>query len=149
MVDESDSEGREFEDTLYDQFPRGADDQVGTLEGYNTIVQLNDPSLFTEAALDNPVIKEFLAAPFSVSYIQLKSSHREAEWYIHKPERVLAGGMDGIEGSVPEFPQSDGRIGTYVINHERTLAKSIMRALIIQDGAQTGQIVHKAVDPGG
>jgi hypothetical protein len=144
--------GEDFNpDPIYNEFPTGESESepFGQLQGYNTIKRLNDRSLFTEEAQKDPVINEFLEAPFSVSYVQLKSSHREAEWYIHKPERVLAGGMDGIEGSVPEFPQSDGRIGTYVINHERTLAKSIMRALIIQDGAQTGQIVHKAVDPGG
>jgi hypothetical protein len=147
MVDETDSEGREFEDTVYDQFPSGETDGFGTNEGYNTIIQLNDPGLFTEEARNNPVISEFLAAPFSVSYVQLKSSHREAEWYIHKPHLAFTGQVKGIQGGVAGFPATDQRIGTYVMNHELTLAKSIMRALIIEDGTQAGQMIHKAVDP--
>src|SRR3954466_11282446 len=102
MVDESDSEGRPFEDTVYDQFPSGETDRFGTNEGYNTIIQLNDPGLFTEEARNNPVISEFLAAPFSVSYVQLKSSHREAEWYIHKPHLAFAGQVEGIQGTVAQ-----------------------------------------------
>ena len=42
---------------------------TGPDEGYNTIVRLNDPALFTEEAQRNPVISEFLDAPFSVSYV--------------------------------------------------------------------------------
>jgi hypothetical protein len=146
MVDESD----DFDpDQLYDQFPSGDSDGFGPDQGYNTIIQLNDASLFTEEAQGNPVIKEFLAAPFSVSYVQLKSSHREAEWYIHKPHLAFAGQVEGIQGGVAGFPETDQRVGTYVMNHELTLAKSIMRALIIEDGAQAGQMIHKAVDSGG
>ena len=105
MVDESDSEGGKFDpDSLYDQFPSGETDGFGTDQGYNTIIQLNDPTLFTEEAQSNPVIKEFLAAPFSVSYVQLKSSHREAEWYIHKPHLAFAGQVPGIQGTVAKFP---------------------------------------------
>jgi hypothetical protein len=150
MVDDSSFEGDEFDpDSMYDQFPSGETDGFGPDQGYNTITQLNDPNLFTEEARNDPVIREFLDAPFSVSYVQLKSSHREAEWYIHKPHLVLAGEVEGIQGKVAGFGESDQRIGTYVMNHELTLAKSIMRALIIEDGAQAGQMIHKAVDPGG
>jgi hypothetical protein len=149
MVDESDSDGDEFADKMYNGFPSGETEGFGTDQGYNTIIQLNDPALFTEEARNNPVISEFLAAPFSVSYVQLKSSHREAEWYIHKPHLAFAGQREttGIEGRVARFPETNQHIGTYVMNHELTLAKSIMRALIIEDGAQAGQMIHKAVDP--
>jgi hypothetical protein len=131
---------------LYDQFPDGASNGYGPDEGYNTITRLNDPELFTEEARRDPVIREFLAAPFSVSYVQLKSSFREAEWYIHKPHLALAGEVEGIVGRVDLFPETQRHIGTYVINHDATLARSIMRALIIVVGAQAGQMIHKEPD---
>src|SRR4029077_20457256 len=49
--------------------------------------------------------------------------------------------------TVAKFPETNQRIGTYVMNHELTLAKSIMRALIIEDGAQAGQMIHKEPEP--
>jgi hypothetical protein len=134
---------------LYDQFPSGASNGYGPDQGYNTIVRINDPELFTEAAQQDPVIREFLDAPFSISYVQLKSSFREAEWFIHKPHEVMGGEVEGIIGSVDGFPDGNRHIGTFVINHDATLAKSIMRALIIEDGAQAGQMIHKEPDAGG
>jgi hypothetical protein len=133
---------------LYDQFPSGADNGYGPDEGYNTIVRLNDAALFTEEAQRDPVIREFLDAPFSVSFVQLKSSFREAEWFIHKPHIAMAGEVEGIVGSVDGLPDGNRHIGTFVINHDATLAKSIMRALIIEDGAQAGQMIHKEPDAG-
>ena len=130
-------------DDLYDQFPDGASNGYGPDDGYNTIIRLNDPELFTDEARRNPVISEFLSAPFSVSYVQLKSSTREAEWYIHKPHLAMAGEVEGIVGTVDGFPETQRHIGTYVINHDATLARSIMRALVIEDGAQAGQMIHK------
>ena len=147
MVDESDAEGGKFDpEGVYDQFPTGESEGFGPEQGYNTFVQINDRNLFTEEAQRDPVISEFLDAPFSVSYVQLKSSHREAEWYIHKPHLAFAGQVEGIQGTVANFPETNQRIGTYVMNHEMTLAKSIMRALIIEDGAQAGQMIHKQPD---
>lgn len=133
---------------LYNQFPDGASNGYGPDQGYNTIVRLNDPELFTEEARRDPAIRAFLDAPFSVSYVQFKSSFREAEWYIHKPHQAMAGEVEGIIGSVDGFPDDNRHIGTYVINHDATLAKSIMRALIIEDGAQAGQMIHKEPDAG-
>ena len=128
---------------LYDQFPPGAGAGFGPDEGYNTFIRLNDPSLFTEEARANPVISEFLAAPFSVTYVQFKSSYRESEWFIHKPHLAMAGEVPGIVGRVDNFPDRDPHIGTYVINHDRTLAWRVTRSLIIEDGDQAGQIIHK------
>ena len=130
-------------DPIYDQFPDGASAGYGPEQGYNTIVRLNDPDLFTEEARTDPAIRAFLEAPFSVSYVQFKSSHREAEYFVHKPDRVFAGAVEGIDGSVDGFPEAEPRISTLILNHDRTLARSIMRAMIVEDGAQAGQIIHK------
>jgi hypothetical protein len=131
---------------LYDQFPSGASSGFGPEQGFNRFVRLNDPELFTEAAREDPVINEFLNAPFSVTYVQLKSSTRESEYFIHKPHLAMAGEVEGIEGSVDGFPSRKAHIGTYVINHDRTLAFRITRAMIIEDGAQAGQIIYKEGD---
>ncbi len=130
-------------DELYEQFPPGAAAGFGPEQGYNRFVRLNDPELFTEAARNDPVIREFLDAPFSVTYVQFKSSHREAEYYIHKPHRVMGGDVSGDEGAVAGFSADEPHIGTYVINHDRTLARAIMYAMVLSDGTQTGQIVYK------
>ncbi len=147
MVTDGDKEFNPHD--LYDQFPDGASNGYGPDQGYNTIVRLNDPQLFTDEARRDPAINEFLNAPFSVSFVQLKSSHREAEYYIHKPHLAMSGEVDGIVGTVDGFPIENRHIGTYVINHDATLAKAIMRALIIEDGAQAGQMIHKEPDPQG
>jgi hypothetical protein len=136
-------DGEVDRDPIYDQFPDGASAGYGPEQGYNTIVRLNDPQLFTEEAREQPAIRAFLEAPFSVSYVQFKSSHREGEYFVHKPDRVFAGAIEGIEGLVDGFPEEEPRISTLVLNHERTLARSIMRAMIVEDGAQAGQIIHK------
>ncbi len=128
---------------LYDQFPRGDEAGFGPAEGYNRFVRLNDPNLFTEEARQDPVIRQFLDAPFSVTYVQFKSSHRESEYYLHKPHLAMAGLVEGIEGLVEGFPGERPRIGTYVINHDQTLAWRVTRSLIIEDGAQAGQMIHK------
>jgi hypothetical protein len=139
-----------YEERLYDEFPAGADapfpGPYGPDQGFNTWVRINDESLFTDEAKAQPAIREFLDAPFSVNYVQFKSSHKEAEWFLHKPHRAMAeGGVQGIVGSVAGFP-ANPRIATLVINHERTLAKFITRALVIEDGAQAGQMIHKQDD---
>jgi hypothetical protein len=133
---------------IYDQFPAGAPNGFGPEQGFNRFVRLNDPELFTDAAREDPVINEFLNAPFSVTYVQLKSSTRESEYFIHKPHLAMAGQVEGIEGSVDGFPSQShkARLGTYVINHDRTLAFRITRAMIIEDGAQAGQIIYKEGD---
>jgi hypothetical protein len=138
------------EDDIYDQFPRGDEHGFGPAQGFNRWVQINDPALFTETAREDPVIKEFLAAPFSVNYAQFKSSYRETEYFLHKPHRAMVSDehpdhVEGIEGGVANFPDSRGqqRIATLVVNHELTLAKYITRSLTIEDGHLAGQMIHK------
>ena len=133
------------EENLYDQFPRGADEGYGPEQGFNTWVRINDPELFTEEARQDPAVQAFLEAPFSVNYAQFKSSHREAEYFIHKPHKAMSGQVEGIEGSVAGFPE-DPRIATLVVNHELTLARHITRSLVVEDGAAAGQLIHKEDD---
>ena len=144
---EAQAEGeRPYEEELYDQFPRGDEHGFGPDEGFNRFVRINDPDLFTEEAKRDRTIQAFLAAPFSVNYAQFKSSHREAEWYIHKPHRVMAGDVDKIEG-VADFPD-DPNIVTVVLNHQKTLARFITRSVSVVDqgGKTVGKIDHKEDD---
>lgn len=136
-------------DPLYEEFPRAADIGYGPGEGFNTFVRLNDERLFTREALENPAIRAFVDANITVTFVQLKSSTREAEWYLHKPTRVLAGEIDGFdfvgfegERRVDGFVD-EGHIGTFVINHERTLARHPIRTMMVTDGEQAGQIIYK------
>ena len=143
------SDGPQFnEDALYDQFPSGASEGYGPNEGFNSWRRINDESLFTQEALDDPVIREFVKAPIAITYAQFKSSHRETEYWIHKPQRAMSGGVDGIEGVVDKVSGDDPGtpIGTYVINHDKTLAVHITRTVVISDGTSAGQIIHK--EPG-
>ena len=134
--------------SLYDAFPRGAENGFGPKEGYNSWVQINDPRWFTREAREDPVIQAFLEAPFSVNYAQFKSSYRETEYFIHRPYDAMTGQVDEIEGRIENMPDPDGepRITTVVLNHERTLAWRITRSVVIEDGAQAGQIIHKEGD---
>ncbi len=133
------------EDDLYDRFPAGADDGFGPDEGFNTWVRLNDASLFTDEALAIPAIREFVDAPFAATYAQFKSSHRETEYFIHKPHLAMSGQVDGIVGTVEGISGDEPRtrIATLVINHERTLAFRITRSIVISDEGTAGQIIHK------
>ena len=88
------------EDSLYDQFPSGDSDGFGFDEGFNRWVHVNDPSLFTAEALQNPAIQAFVNAPFHVTYAQFKSSHRESEYFVHKPHRAMSGDVKDINGVV-------------------------------------------------
>jgi hypothetical protein len=134
------------EDELYEQFPHGAEQGVGPDEGFNTWVRINDPELFTPEARENPAIREFLAAPFTVNFAQFKSSHRESEYFVHKPDLVMSGRLPGVIGNIPNMPP-DPRIATLVLNHELTLAKHIMRSVTIEDGKVAGQVIHKEPEP--
>lgn len=132
------------EDELYDQFPRGDEHDFGPDQGYNVYRRLNDPDLFTEEARQDPVVRAFLEAPFSFSFGMFKSSTRESEWALHKPNRTLAGEIEGIDSQVDNFPGSDAaRIGTFVINHDRTLAAKKLFVMTAEDGAQCGQMIYK------
>ncbi len=88
------------EDDLYDQFPDSAAAGYGPAQGFNDWRQINDKDLFTDEALEDPVIQAFVNAPITVTYAQFKSSFRESEYFIHKPHRAMSGGVTGINGGV-------------------------------------------------
>jgi hypothetical protein len=128
---------------LYDAFPSGPENGFGPDEGFGSWVKINDESLFTEAALENPVIKAFVTSPMSYTFARFKSSTRESEYYIHKPELAMTGQPSGIVGTVPQFPTGNPRIATLVVNHERTLAKKITSAIVVTDDQTAGQLIYK------
>ena len=132
----------------YDHFPPGSELDSGQDAGFGEIIQLNRRDWFTDEAQANPVIDAFLRAfeddGVSFSYLQLKSSSRESEWLIHKPHLILGGGHDrsGIVGSVQGY--RDGTpIGTFVVNHQRTLAWRPTHTMMVADGETTGMMIHK------
>jgi hypothetical protein len=140
------------EEDLYDQFPSGADHGFGPDEGFNTYRKLNDASLFKPELLDaeseefDPVLAEFVASGerFSVSFAQFKSSTRESEWALHKPHKAMAGEVPGIVGPVDKFPGSNqAHIASFFINHDRTMARWKQSVIVMEDGAQAGQMVYK------
>ena len=136
--DDSDFDPRE----LYEKFPSGADEGIGPEQGFNRWVRINDERLFTEEARRDPVIEQFLSAPFSVNYAQFKSSVREAEYFIHLPGEAMTGKVEGIEGRVENMPDQP-KICTLVMNHHNSLAKMITRSMVLEDGLDAGQIIHK------
>jgi len=140
--------GDELPVDYYNSFPP-SDQGIDPANGYNRIVKLNDPDLFTLNA-QHPnygVIKAFFEAPFKVYFVQLSSSTREAEWYLHVPGRALVGNAPGIEIGEGVVFNRESPIGTHVINHDATLARTVMHALIVDDGNQAGQIIHKQPPP--
>lgn len=146
-------------DDLYDQFPEGREEGQGTADGYNTYVRLNDPALFAPEALEaNPALRLFAHSgddgDFVVAFVRFKSSTRESEWALHKPNLTLdAAGQKragllpkdlDIAGEVDNYPGPEGaRIATLVIDHERTLSRWPWSALLIEDGQQAGQLIYK------
>ena len=131
----------------YNEFPSGESIGYGRDAGYGELVQINDRKWFTEEAQRDPVINAFIEAfendQVAFSYLQLKSSTSESEWYIHKPHVALSKSRkSGIAGTAPGFVRGQ-HIGTFVINHHRTLALRPVRAMVVSDGTQVGQIVHK------
>jgi len=135
------------ENEAYDQFPAGADLGYGPDEGFNVKRRLNDPSLFTEEALADPVIHEFVNLPFDVSFLQTKSSTREAEWLIHKPHLALAGEVDGLDARDGRF-EHPGHITTLMVNHERTMARWKQSVILVQDGTDTTEVIYKQDEDG-
>jgi hypothetical protein len=131
----------------YGEFPSGESLGFGRDKGYNELVQINDRKWFTEEAQGNPVINAFLEAfekdNVAFSFLQLKSSTSESEWYLHKPHVALSKSRkSGIAGVAAGFDPGQ-HIGTFVINHHRTLAFRVVRAMAVSDGNEVGQIVHK------
>jgi hypothetical protein len=133
-------------DEMYDRYPSSAEYGFGPDQGFNRWVQINDERLFTSEALDNPVIRAFVEAPFSVNYAQFKSSSRESEHFIHKPHLAMTGRIAGIEGRVARMPNDKPRIQTLVMNHENTLSRLITRSMVVEDGAAAAQVIHKQGD---
>ena len=160
-------EREEPENEIYDQFPKGSDipdpDRSGTAEGYNTYVRINDASLFTEEALEDPGLRAFVDTGelISISFALFKSSTRESEWALHKPGRTMAAdsrkgpGTGGrlpedldIERSVARFPgPAVANISTMIINHDNTLARWKQSVLVMEDGARAGQMIYKHPHP--
>lgn len=131
------------ENAKYDEFPHSAE-SFGPKQGFNTWVQLNKREWFRpEVLAENPALEAFVSTTIAFNYAQFKSSYRESEYFIHKPELAMTGQVSGIDGTVAGFPESDPRIPTLVINHERTLAKKITRSITVGDGQSAGQIIHK------
>lgn len=143
------------EEAAYNEFPSGEELGYGPAKGFNVKRRLNDARLFTEEALADPVIREFVELPFDVSFLQTKSSTREAEWFIHKPHVVLTRNTKSTEPPKPTYDGidvSDGRfdhpghITTLMVNHERTMARWKQSVIITQDGTDTASIVYKQDD---
>jgi hypothetical protein len=131
----------------YDEFPSGESIGFGRDKGFGELVQINQRKWFTEEAQRNPVINAFLEAfeerAIAFSFLQLKSSTSESEWFLHKPHVALSRSRkSGIAGAAPGFGRGQ-HIGTFVINHHRTLAFRVVRAMAVSDGTEVGQIVHK------
>lgn len=145
--------GSDFnEDDMYDQFPNGADRGFGPEQGFNRYLKINDRSLFRPELLDpdsgeyDAVLAEFADSGdrFSVSFAQFKSSTRESEWALHKPNLTMTGEVPGIEGPVDKYPGPDlAHISTFFINHDRTMARWKQSVVVLEDGAQAGQMVYK------
>ena len=140
--------GDEFDPEIeYNHFPSGETIGYGRDDGYGELLPINDRRWFTEEAQRHPVINAFLEAwekdKVAYSYLQLKSSTSESEWFIHTPHLALSRSRKtGILGSAPGFDQGQ-HIGTFVINHHRTLALRPVRTMVVSDGTEVGQIVHK------
>ena len=97
------TEEEDFEDQIWDKyFPLGSEQGVGPAQGFSRWIRINDKRLFKDEFLNDPdigpVLLEFVSAPFSVSYAQFKSSHRESEYFIHKPYRSMTKRVSGSRG---------------------------------------------------
>jgi hypothetical protein len=158
-------EDHPFENDIYAEFPEGrelaGDQRAGTAEGYNTYFRLNDESLFRPEALEeHPALRAFVETgtgerPISISFAQFKSSTRESEWALHKPHLTMDAnrreGPEGewlrdidIEGGVDGFPGPHAaRIGTFVVNHDVSLARWKLSVVVVEDGQQAGQMIYK------
>jgi hypothetical protein len=146
---------------LYDQFPRGEEQGHGTGAGYNTYIQINSREWFREEALrEHPALEAFVRTgdEISISFAQFKSSTRESEYAIHKPHLTMASEEDraaaglatdlDIRGDVRRYPgPAEARIGTFVINHQETLARWKQSVIVMEDGAQAGQMIYKHPEP--
>lgn len=85
--------------------------------------------------------------PPAVYQAKFKSSSRQSEIFIHDPISALVGDDESItgipgrnRGNLPE------RITTFVINHDATLAKHIIRATATFDTTSVGITIYKEDD---
>jgi len=85
--------------------------------------------------------------PPAVFAAKFKSSSRQAEIFIHDPISALVGDDESITG-IPGMGRDDlpERITTFVINHNATLAKHIIRATATVDSSSVGITIHKEDD---
>lgn len=130
---------------LYNEFPSAADHGYANPETFGQIVRLNDASLFTEDALNDPVIRAFVDAPFSVDWVEYGSSTPESEWALHKPHLARAGKVPGIvrRGVEPSDDEHPEHIATFFINHHRTMARWKQSIITMSDGTDSGQMAWK------
>jgi hypothetical protein len=151
------------ENARYNEFPAGAEEGYGTADGYNTHLKLNDPDLFTESQKENnKALQRFLDTDeeISISFVAYKSSTRESEWALHKPHLTLnkgaaigraeAAGLEDVDiaGDIDRYPGPDeARISTFVINHDATLARLKQSVIVMENGAQAGQMIYKHPPP--
>ncbi|MCA1568789.1 MAG: hypothetical protein LC798_00395 [Chloroflexi bacterium] len=154
------------EEDLYEQFPEGREGGHGTEAGFNTIFRLNDASLFRPELLDEsndayiPVLSEFVKSgeEISISFVEVKSSSRESEWFLHKPHLTFdaenqkqSGGLPkdlDIAGSVDRYPGPEhAHITTLIINHEMTMARWKQSIIVMEDGKAAGQMIYKHPPP--
>jgi hypothetical protein len=106
---------------------------------------VNDEGLFTAEALRIPAIRAFVDAPFDVTYAQFESSHRESEYFIHKPHLAMTGRVKDIEGVVRGIDAEEPRtpIATLILHHERTLAFHMTRSIVVSGDGTAGQLLVK------
>ena len=83
-------------------------------------------------------------SPPRVYAAKFKSSSRQAEIFIHDPISALVGDDESITG-IPGIGRDDlpARVTTFVINHDATLAKKIIRVAATVGPDSVGITVHK------
>jgi hypothetical protein len=115
--------------------------RVDEQDGFNEWTEVENP--FHDDLPPGGQVPRMLTAKF-------ESSSRQAEIFIHDPVNALLAIDDSIVTNAsldPEFLRT-ARISTFVVNHERTLAKKVIRAVVLVDETSVGVTVHKQEPPG-
>jgi hypothetical protein len=109
--------------------------------GFNEWREVPDP--FGDGLVPGGQVPLIMVAKFN-------SSSRQAEILIHDPVNALKGTDHSITLSVDSqvtaiLDDPALRISTFVVNHERTLARRIIRAKAVldEDGTSVGLTLHK------
>jgi hypothetical protein len=109
--------------------------------GFNEWREVPDP--FGDGLAPGGQVPLIMAAKFN-------SSSRQAEILIHDPVNALRGTDHSISLNVDSqvtaiLDDPELRISTFVVNHERTLARRIIRAKAVldEDGRSVGLTLHK------